>query len=198
MVFRKTGAHFQGSLILRPVRRCQEDIKRLRQRAAKLEPESQNPSGKTNTYFERPMALICQFLSIPFVLRVYCFCSFTSKSLHSHQCDAVPGSYPSKSSGWGESDDIQPAVDSGLVAGNKVPQLLDYGVDQLLLVTLILTELSEHVVFPISVLHPTEIETERDKKEGDYINRYRKNYASNPYISVRSRHVQETTSDNLV
>lgn len=49
-------------------------------------------------------------------------------------------------------------MESGLVAGDKVPQLLHHGVDELLLVALILTELSEHVVFPIIILHPIERE----------------------------------------
>lgn len=64
---------------------------------------------------------------------------------------------------------MQPSMDSGLVAGNEVPQLLDDGVNELLLVTLMLTELSEHVVFPTSVLHPTESETGKDGGGGGEI-----------------------------
>lgn len=56
------------------------------------------------------------------------------------------------------------------MTGNKVPQLLDDGVNELLLVTFILTELGEHVVFPTSVLHPAE----RGKEsEEEYINRHK-------------------------
>lgn len=80
--------------------------------------------------------------------------------------NAFTGGNQSRNSfgGWDlESAEIQPSVDSGLVAGNKIPQLLDDSVDELLLVTLILTELSKHVVFPTSVLHPTERERKRER-----------------------------------
>lgn len=54
------------------------------------------------------------------------------------------------------------------MACNKVPQLLDDGVNELLLVTLILTELGEHVVFPTCVLHPTERETGKEERKTLY------------------------------
>lgn len=65
-------------------------------------------------------------------------------------------------------------MDSGLVTGDKVPQLLDDGVNELLLVTLVLAELSEHVVFPTRILHPTESERGKENKRErvrDYINK---------------------------
>lgn len=56
------------------------------------------------------------------------------------------------------------------MTGNKVPQLLDDRVNELLLVTFVLTKLGEHVVFPTSVLHPAQREKESEK---EYINRHK-------------------------
>lgn len=43
---------------------------------------------------------------------------------------------------------------SGLVGGDEISQLFDNGVNELLLVPFVFTELSEHVVLAAGVLHP--------------------------------------------
>lgn len=47
---------------------------------------------------------------------------------------------------------------SGLVGGDEIFQLFDNGVYELLLVPIVFTELSEHVVLAAGVLHPAHNE----------------------------------------
>lgn len=55
----------------------------------------------------------------------------------------------------------------GLVGGDKVSQLLDDGVDELLLVPLVLAELGEDVVLSTRVLHPVVMKGGRGRMEGE-------------------------------